>query len=102
MKDLLNTLGFIFKENTKDILIKYYQNHKNYTIEINLEKEIINFGDKIFFNDSKNSIQNIRKPEDLVVLECVDRLLQKGYNPENIILEKFIQVVMEQVDDLIF
>lgn len=88
MKDLLNTLGFIFKENTKDILIKYYQNHKNYTIEINLEKEIINFGDKIFFNDSKNSIQNITKPEDLVVLECVDRLLQKGYNPENIILEK--------------
>ena len=88
MKDLLNTLGFIHKENTKDILIKYYSNHDNYSIEINLEKKIINFGNKIFFNDSKNSIQNITKPEDLVVLECVDRLLQKGYKPQNIILEK--------------
>lgn len=88
MKDLLNTLEFIHKENTKDILIKYYSNHDNYSIEINLEKKIINFGNKIFFNDSKNSIQNITKPEDLVVLECVDRLLQKGYKPQNIILEK--------------
>ena len=33
-------------------------------------------------------IQKITKPEDSVVLECVDKLLEKGYKPENIILEK--------------
>ncbi|WP_152632379.1 restriction endonuclease subunit S [Aliarcobacter butzleri] len=88
MKDLLISLGFNYKENAKDVLIKQYPNHEKYFIEINLEKNSINFGDKIFFSDSKNSIQNITKPEDLVVLECVDRLLQKGYKPQNIILEK--------------
>ncbi|MFY9072160.1 N-6 DNA methylase [Aliarcobacter butzleri] len=88
MKDLLISLGFNYKENAKDVLIKPYPNHEKYFIEINLEKNNINFGDKIFFNDSKNSIQNITKPEDLVVLECVNRLLEKGYKPQNIILEK--------------
>lgn len=88
MKELLISLGFNYKENTKDVLIKPYSNHEKYSIEINLEKNSINFGDKIFFNNSKNSVQNITKPEDLVVVECVDRLLQKGYKPQNIILEK--------------
>ncbi|WP_152017609.1 restriction endonuclease subunit S [Aliarcobacter butzleri] len=88
MKELLINLGFNYKENAKDVLIKQYPNHEKYFIEINLEKNSINFGDKIFFNDSKNSIQNITKPEDLVVLECVNRLLEKGYKPQNIILEK--------------
>ena len=88
MKDLLISLGFDYKENAKDVLIKPYTNHEKYSIEINLEKNNINFGDKIFFNDSRNSNQNITKPEDLVVLECVDRLLKKGYKPQNIILEK--------------
>lgn len=88
MKELLISLGFNYKENTKDVLIKSYLNHEKYSIEINLEKSSINFGDKIFFNNSKNSVQNITKPEDLVVVECVDRLLQKGYKPQNIILEK--------------
>lgn len=88
MKDLLISLGFDYKENAKDVLIKPYTNHEKYSIEINLEKNSINFGDKIFFNDSRNSNQNITKPEDLVVLECVDRLLKKGYKPQNIILEK--------------
>lgn len=43
---------------------------------------------KYIFGDSKNTIQNIVKPEDWVVFECVDRLLGKGYQPENITLEK--------------
>ena len=88
MIDLLINLGFSYKENTKDVLIKYYVNNEKYSIEINLEKNSIHFGDKIFFNDTNNSIQNITKHEDLVVLECIDRLLQKGYKPQNIILEK--------------
>ena len=88
MIDLLINLGFSYKENTKDVLIKYYVNNEKYSIEINLEKNSIHFGDKIFFNDTNNSIQNITKHEDLVVLECVNRLLEKGYKPQNIILEK--------------
>ena len=88
MIDLLINLGFSHKENAKDLVIKVYSNQDNYFIEVDLEKNFIYFGNKIFFNDSNNSIQKITKPEDLVVLECVDRLLQKGYKPQNIILEK--------------
>jgi len=88
MKNFISYLGFIPKENTTNTYKKQYSNHDNYAIEIDIEKNIINFGDKIFFNDSDKTTQNITKDEDFVVLECVDRLLSKGYNPQNIILEK--------------
>ncbi len=86
--DLIAKLLFIPKENSVNTYQKKYSKQDNYTIEIDLEQNCINFGSSIFFNDSKKSTQKITKPEDLVVLECVDRLLTKGYNPENIILEK--------------
>jgi len=86
--DLIVKLQFTPKENTTNIYEKKYINHNNYNIEIDFDKNTINFGSSIFFNDSKNSIQKITKAEDLVVLECVDRLLTKGYSPKNIILEK--------------
>ena len=85
MIELLNKLLFLPQENTINIYNKKYNSH---VIKIDLDKNIINFGKGIFFNDSKNSTQKITKEEDLVVLECVDRLLTKGYNPNNIILEK--------------
>ncbi len=88
MKELLNILGFNYKENAEGILIKYFPNHKNYIIEVDLRNNSINFGNAIFFNNTKNSTQKITKDEDYVVLECVDRLLTKGYSPKNIILEK--------------
>ncbi|MCF6309195.1 MAG: restriction endonuclease subunit S [Sulfurimonas sp.] len=86
--DLIAKLQFTPKENSKDIYQKKYSNHDDYILEIDLNKNSIKFGNSIFFNDSKNSTQKITKAEDLIVLECVDRLLTKGYNPKNIILEK--------------
>ncbi|MGE4395854.1 MAG: restriction endonuclease subunit S [Sulfurimonas sp.] len=88
MNDLIVKLRFMPKENSINIYHKKYTNHNGYNIEIDLEKNSIDFGSAIFFNDSKNSAQKITKEEDLVVLECVDRLLTKGYSPKNIILEK--------------
>ena len=86
--DFITALQFIPQNNSVNIYQKKYSNHDNYSIEIDLENNTIDFGNSIFFNDSKNSIQKITKDEDLVVLECVDRLLEKGYAPKNIILEK--------------
>lgn len=82
------TLGFLPKENSTNVYYKKYSSHEDYVIEIDIAQKRIDFGSKIFFNDSKNSQQNITKPEDNVVLECVDRLLEKGYKPQNIVLEK--------------
>lgn len=83
-KKLIQLLGFIPKENTSGIFIKKYAD--NYCIEIDFEKEIFHFGGKIKIQGK--DIQNICKPEDWVVLECVNKLLEKGYKPENISLEK--------------
>ena len=85
-KKLIKALGFSAKENSLGIFQKKYASADNYTIEIDFEKENFLFGDKIKA-ESKTS-QNFSQAENWVVLECVDRLLEKGYQPENITLEK--------------
>lgn len=83
-KKLIEKIGFLPKEQTSGIFIKKYAD--GYSVEINFEKEQINYGDKI--RSESKTTQNFSQPENFVVLECVDKLLQKGYKPENIILEK--------------
>jgi len=84
MKKFIIKLGFIPKENSNNIFFKKYLN--NYILEVDFEKEIFNFWWKILV--WKNRVQNITRPEDWVVFECVNRLLEKWYNPEDVILEK--------------
>ena len=45
MKNLAQVIGFQPKENAKDIYIKKYKD--GYILEIDFDKEIINYGDKI-------------------------------------------------------
>jgi type I restriction enzyme M protein len=85
-QNLIERLGFSLKENASGIYCKKYISCEGYIIEIDFNKEFINYGDKIK-SDSKTT-QNFSQPENFVVLECVDRLLEKGYKPQNIILEK--------------
>jgi len=85
-KNLLISLKFKPKENSAALFFKKYKQANNYCIEVNFEKQTINYGDKIKFG--KKSTQNFSKSENFVVLECVNRLLEKGYKPENIVLEK--------------
>ncbi|MFY7743531.1 MAG: N-6 DNA methylase [Flavobacterium sp.] len=84
IKNFISAIGFKPKENTSGIFIKLFSD--GYCIEIDFEKEIINYGNKIIC-ESKTS-QNFSQSENFVVLECVNRLLEKGYKPENITLEK--------------
>ncbi len=85
-KNLIRKLGFIPKENTMGIFQKKYSKHNNYIIEINFDKKTFFFGEKI--KVQSKTTQNFTQAENWVVLECVDRLLEKGYPPQNIILEK--------------
>ncbi|MDR1901034.1 MAG: restriction endonuclease subunit S [Treponema sp.] len=83
-KDLIKKLHFLPKEKTIDVYYKTYTN--GYTLEIDFKNGIINYGKEIK-SDSKTT-QNFSQPENFVILECVNRLIEKGYKPQNIILEK--------------
>ena len=76
-------MGFVPKNGTNGIFHKTYV---DYAIEIDLKKQNINYGNSIIAES--RTTQNFSQPENFVVLECVDRLLIKGYKPQNIVLEK--------------
>jgi len=85
-KKLLQKLGFVPKENTTGIFYKNFQEANNYHIEVDSVKERFDFGTKIK-SDSGTTL-NFSQEENWVVFECVNRLLEKGYKPEDITLEK--------------
>lgn len=83
IKKHITTLGFVPKNGTDDI---YHKTYVDYAIEIDFKKQNINYGNSIIAES--RTTQNFSQPENFVVLECVDRLLTKGYKPQNIVLEK--------------
>lgn len=84
-KGLVKKIGFQPKNSVVGIYEKQYSQH-NYSIEIDFLKEQICYGHLI--GADCRTTQNFSQAENWVVLECVDRLLEKGYKPQNIILEK--------------
>ena len=85
-KDLVKELGFLPKDGAVGVYSKKYKQHNDYCIDIDFTNEKIYYGD-IIASDYKTT-QNFSQDENWVVLECVDRLLEKGYKPQNIVLEK--------------
>ena len=83
IKKHIIALGFVPKNGTNGI---YHKIYVDYAIEIDFEKQSVDYGNSIIA-ESKTT-QNFSQPENFVVLECVDRILTKGYKPQNIILEK--------------
>ena len=86
IKELITKLDFKPKNGSINVYSKIYQQHGDYSIDIDFANEKICYGNLIGA-DCKTT-QNFSQPENFVVLECVDRLLEKGYKPQNIILEK--------------
>lgn len=85
IKALLKVLGYKSKNGTNNVCEKQYSNC-NYVITVDFNNKKIDYGTKIKMGNATTS--NFVKPENFVVLECVNRLLEKGYKPENIELEK--------------
>lgn len=81
---LAEIMGFKPKENTSGVFHKKYVD--GYAIEIDFENGKINYGDTL--KSMSKTTQNFSQAENWVVLECVNRLIEKGYKPQNIILEK--------------
>lgn len=81
---LIQSLGFK-PETSEDIFVREYKEH-GYTISINFQKKKIVYPPPIQIGDETTT--NFSHPENYVVLECVDRLLKKGYRPKDLHLEK--------------
>lgn len=82
---LITELGFTPKEHTTGIFTKKYPQFDGYYIDVNFDNQSIDYN--AIVSDSRTT-QNFSQPENFVILECVDRLLTKGYKPQNIVLEK--------------
>ncbi len=61
-----------------------------YVITVDIDRKTIDYPRPIVLGDRTTS--NFDHPENFVVLECVCRLLAKGYDPATIILEKRYQL----------
>lgn len=83
IKRHITALGFTPKSGTNGV---YHKIYVDYAIEIDFVKQSINYGSGI--TAESKTTQNFSQLENFVVLECVDRLLTRGYKPQNIILEK--------------
>ena len=86
IRKLLSIIGFTPQEGAKGIFQKKYSLCGDYLIVVDCDDQSIDYGSKIKCGSKRT--QNFSQDENFVVLECVDRLLMKGYKPENIFLEK--------------
>ncbi len=84
IRSLAEKLGFIPESNT-NLLVRKFTNHNNYSLSVDFVNGKISYGAKIVVNDE--TISNFAHSENFVVLECVVRLLEKGYAPEHLELE---------------
>lgn len=97
IKRLVNKSGFVPQNGTIGIYVKHYEKSNNYPIFIDFNEQKIKYAhesikenERIRLGDLTTS--NFSKLENFVVLECVDRLLEKGYLSKNIELEKRYQL----------
>lgn len=79
---VLECLGF---EKQGDIYSKHYV-ESNCDINVDFANERIDYPSNL--DTGANTTTNFSQEENFVVLECVNRLLDKGYKPESIFLEK--------------
>lgn len=83
LKSFLLDNGFNYEDGHID---QFYITINEYKIIVDLENNKINYGNRI--NVYKEDALNLLIPENIVRLECIVRLLRKGYKPEDLELEK--------------
>lgn len=82
-KQVFQKLGFTENNNH---FIKSFGSLTECMMEVNWNKGELIYPETVKINDRTTC--NFEHPENFVVFECVHRLLEKGYRPEHIELEK--------------
>lgn len=89
----LRALGFALEGGKSGVWTKYYCCNTYLIlvkVGVTLSESTVDYGPKV--NYDRSSTLNFSQGESRVVLECVDRLLSQGYDPESLTLEKAYQV----------
>lgn len=79
---VLDKLGFV---KSGALFLKHFSNH-GCDIQVDFSEGEIIYPSNL--DTGANTTTNFSQPENFVVLECVCRLLEKGYEPQTIFLEK--------------
>ena len=92
IKSLLKAMDYLPEDGVNNIYYKKYAQHNNYIIRVNFNTQKIEYRESdvkaeegIQWGDLTTS--NFENSENFVVLECINRLLEKGYAPKNLYLE---------------
>lgn len=93
VKKLIATIGFVPQNGKSGVYHKVFASHNGYSIFVDFNTGRIEYDTAINQQDSAIKVwdrttSNFSQAENIVVLECVNRLLEKGYAPSCIELEK--------------
>lgn len=83
LKQVLQYLGFTSKG---DVYSKKFEAFDCY-LKVDFKKGEIIYPEKKGLKINRKDTTHLKSPENFVVFECVNRLLEKGYNPKHIELE---------------
>ena len=86
LRNVLETLDFDYNK-TADTYYRAFIDNKC-EIRVDFKDQSISYPESEGFKVNDRTTCNFEHPENFVVLECVCRLLAKGYRPEHIELEK--------------
>lgn len=83
LSGFLQNLGFTLVDGQSGVFAKQYQDGNQITADV--KHGLINYGT---IKVQRKTTSNFKQGENLVVLECINRLLEKGYSSSDIELEK--------------
>ena len=84
LRPMLVTSGFSKNSNT-NLYVKTFSEYDNCTLAVDFDSKKLVYPEGLMGRERNTGFD---KPENFVVFECVHRLLEKGYRPESIELEK--------------
>lgn len=85
LAEVLDNLGFV---NSDDVYTKSFPQFGLCTLSADFKNKQLQYPEALGFKINDRTTCNFEHPENFVVFECVNRLLEKGYRPEHIELEK--------------
>lgn len=87
LEEVLKTIGYIHSSKSKVYEKKYTQFDCAIEVDFNGSGSI-SYPEEKGMKITRKTTCNFSQPENFVVLECITRLMDKGYRPEHIELEK--------------